>query len=139
MFTVLKSNKHIHPTLDLKSLNKFLYIPKVLMQSARSVIASLRQGEHLASVDTQNAYLHVPIYSPHQCFLHLAVADYHYQFVPLPLSLSSVPRLFTKILAPLLSLFRTQGIQVRGYLHNLLLKHAPPSYLSVNVRKTQSA
>lgn len=44
------------------------------MESIRSVIASLRQGEYLASVDIQNAYLRVHIYPP-QHFRGFAVAS----------------------------------------------------------------
>lgn len=79
------------------------------MEFARSVIAFLRQGEHMASMDIQEAYLLVPIYPSHQLFLHFAVTDDYFKFVTLPFSLSSAPRLFTN--APLPALIVAQDIR----------------------------
>lgn len=70
-------------------------------------------GEYLAS-----AYPHIPIYPPHRCF---AVGDDHFQFVALPFGLSSVSRVFTKVLAHP----KAQGIQVLSYLNKLLLIDCP--------------
>lgn len=97
------------------------------MQSAKSVIASLRQGEYLASVDIQDAYLHSLIYPPHQGFLCFAVGDNRFQYFTLHFCLSSAPRVFTKILACLLAFLRTQSFQFTGNLEDLLLGTPLPS------------
>lgn len=84
LFTVPKPNRGFHLIPGLKSLNKEFF-----MESAVSVIASLTQEKYLASVDIQDAHLHIPIYRT-----------------------AMWPRIFTKVLAPLLALLRTWGIQV---------------------------
>lgn len=95
------------------------------MKSPRSVVASLRQEEYLASVDIHDAYLHVPIYPP-QHFLCFAVIDKHFCFVMLLFKLSSASRVFTKMFAAPLILLRIWNIQVIGYLDDLLLRDSSP-------------
>ncbi|KAM4015348.1 uncharacterized protein ACNLHF_002004 [Anomaloglossus baeobatrachus] len=51
------------------------------MESLRSVIASMSQGDFLASIDIKDAYLHVPIAPEHQRFLRFVIEDEHFQFV----------------------------------------------------------
>lgn len=97
------------------------------------VIATLRLEEYLPSVDIQDANFH---YQPHQCFLHFSVEDKHFQFVVLPFGLPSASRIFTKVLASLLSFLRTLGFQVTGYQYDLLLMDSSPFQLSVNIQKT---
>lgn len=50
----------------------------------------------------QDAYPHFPIYPPYQRFLHFAIEDKCIEFVALQFGISSAPRVFTKVLAPLL-------------------------------------
>lgn len=74
--------------MDLKTFNVFLVRSKFCMELAKIVIASLLPGDFLASVDIQDAYLHIPFFHPHQRF---AVGDQHCQIFALPLGLSTVP------------------------------------------------
>lgn len=54
----------------------------------QSLYLPLRWGEYMASVDFQDAHLHVPIYPPHQHFLRFTLVDNHFQVVALPCCLS---------------------------------------------------
>lgn len=54
-------------------------------------------------------------------------------FCVLSFSLATAPRLFTKDLAPLLAMLRSQGISVVRYLDDLLLKDWSGSVLRQNV------
>lgn len=92
------------------------------MQSTRSVITPCHQTVLLTSVDIRDAYLHGPVFSAHQCFLHFPVGTTHFQFVVLSYGLLSAPWLFTKTLAPVLALQCSFGIHIEGYLDDLLLK-----------------
>lgn len=86
-----------------------------------------------ASVGIQAAYLHIPIYPPHQCYMSFAVGEQHYQFVTLHFYLSLA---FTKVLAPILALPYVQGIHVVGCLYDLLLKNESSVFLSGNIQWT---
>lgn len=61
MFMVSNINRGNCPILDLKSLNKYLKIPKFGIESARPMFAFLRRARFLASVDIPDAYLHISI------------------------------------------------------------------------------
>lgn len=122
LFMVPKKNGSVRPVLDLKLLNRHVRVRKFKMESLRSVVASLERGEFLASIDIQDAYLHVPIARSHQRFLRFAVGSTHFQFVALPFGLATAPRVFTKVLAPLIALLRARGIALIPYLDDLLVK-----------------
>lgn len=127
---VPKPNRGIHPIL-LKSLNKFLCIPcfSYGINKVNNCLSETR-GTHGI-----HEHLRFLCNTP-QWFLRFAVAENHLLFSALPFDLSSVPRLFTKILPPLLTLFRTWGIQVTDYLDDLLLKDTYPLQFSANVQNT---
>lgn len=122
LFTVPKKDGSVRPILDLKMLNRHVRVRKFRMESLRSVVASLEQGEFLASIDIRDAYLHIPIAKSHQRFLRFAVGSEHFQFVALPFGLASAPRVFTKVLAPIMALLRARGIVIIPYLDDLLVK-----------------
>ncbi|XP_063770427.1 uncharacterized protein LOC134901984 [Pseudophryne corroboree] len=80
------------------------------------------RGDFMVSLDIKDAYLHVPIYPPHQAYLRFAVQDCHYQFQTLPFGLSTAPRIFTKVMAEMMVLLRKQGVTIIPYLDDLLIK-----------------
>ncbi|KAM4037388.1 ELMO domain-containing protein 3 isoform 1-T2 [Anomaloglossus baeobatrachus] len=92
------------------------------MESLRSVIASMSQGDFLASIDIKDAYLHVPIAPEHQRFLRFAIGDEHLQFVALPFGLATAPRVFTKVMASVVAVLHSQGHSVIPYLDDLLVR-----------------
>lgn len=97
---VPKPKRSIHPILGLKSFSKYLQNPKFHRESTKAVVAFLRQGEYLASVDIHDAYLYISIYPPHQRFLYSRRQSF-FRLVALSFGLFSVPRVFTKVLAHL--------------------------------------
>ena len=68
--------------------------------------------------------------------LRFAVGEDHYKVVALSFGLASAPRVFTKVIAPILALLRQRGIAVVGYLDDLLLRAASASELEVSVSIT---
>ena len=126
----------VRPILDLKALNSFVKVQRFRMESVRSIMASLHQGDFMASLDIMDAYLHVPVCTSHQRYLRFAIGEDHYQFVALPFGLASAPRVFTKVLAPILALLRQRGIAIVGYLDDLLLRASSGSELEEDVSIT---
>ncbi|CAJ0923067.1 unnamed protein product [Ranitomeya imitator] len=107
-----KKDGAVRPILDLKLLNKFVRVRDFRMESLRSVIASLEKGEFLASVDIQDAYLHIPIFPLHQRFLRFAVNNLHFQFTALPFGLASAPRVFTKVMSTVVSILHSRDVDL---------------------------
>lgn len=88
--------------MDLQFLNKFIWVPKFCMKSAKSVIACLKQRG---------------------IFWHQ---------LSLQFRLSSAPRVLTEILTLLLGLMRTQDVYVAWFLDDLLLKDSSAGLKAMN-------
>ncbi|KAM4021487.1 uncharacterized protein ACNLHF_026861 [Anomaloglossus baeobatrachus] len=116
LFVVPKKDGSFRPVLDLTLLNKHVRTRRFRMESLRSVIASMSQGDFLASIDIKDAYLHVPIAPEHQRFLRFAIGDEHLQFAALPFGLATAPRVFTKVMATVVAVLHSQGHSVIPYL-----------------------
>ena len=72
VFLVPKKNGSWRPVFDLSALNRHLVIPRFRMESSLTIMASLRKGHWVISIDVKDAYLHVPIHPHYRRFLHLA-------------------------------------------------------------------
>lgn len=72
------------------------------MESIFTVKSLLPEAAFLAMLDLKDANLHVQIHANHQRFLRFATREgkevRHFQYQALPFGLSSVPRIFIKIM-----------------------------------------
>ena len=59
----------------------------------------------------------------HQSLLQFQWQGKTYQFVSLPFGLTSAPRVFTKIMKPVVGLLRQMGIRLVIYLDDILIMH----------------
>ena len=75
----------------------------------------------MASLDLTDAYYSVSISPDSQKYLKFQVGSQLYKFITLPNGLSSAPRIFTKLLKPVYSTLRTQGLVSNGYLDDSFL------------------
>ena len=81
----------------------------------------LRKGDYMIKIDLKDAYLTVPIWQNHQKYLRFIWRDSLLEFACLPFGLASAPRVFTKLLKPVLSILRQRGIRLKAYLDDILL------------------
>jgi ribonuclease HI len=116
-----KDSDEMRPVINLKGLNKFVKCPTFKMHSPSSIVRMIRKGNWLASIDLKDAYFHVPMHPRHYKFLRFAFQDKIYQFKVLPFGLSTAPRVFTKVLAPVVGFLHQQGIYLFPYLDDCLL------------------
>lgn len=68
----------------------------------------------------------MPVAPEHQKFLRFFWKDVLYQYVCLPFGLCSAPRVFTKILKPLVARLRAMGIRLIIYLDDILVMGESP-------------
>ncbi|XP_063805737.1 uncharacterized protein LOC134984009 [Pseudophryne corroboree] len=121
LFLVPKPNGSSRPIHNLKSLNKFVRVCKFYMETLHSIVLALEHKDYMVSLDIQNAYLHIAIAKSHQQYLRFAIGNLHYQFQALPFGLTTVPRIFTKVMAAMTAFLRRQGIRILPYLDDLLI------------------
>ena len=135
-FLVSKKTGGWRPILNLKPLNVTIRVDSFKMETLKNVILATQPGEWLASVDLKDAYFHVPIRQLHRKYLRFCVNGKAYQYRVLPFGLSTSPRVFTKVLAPVIAHIRLQGIHVHPYLDDLLIRADSPHLLRQAVQVT---
>ena len=120
-FLVPKPDGSQRPILNLKPLNKFLKVQKFKMCTPQIIIPTLRQGDWLASIDLKDAYYQIPILESHRPFLRFAFQERIFQYNVLPFGISTAPRVFTKVLAPIVGILHEKGVRMFPYLDDCLL------------------
>ena len=120
IFMVPKGDKK-RLIINLKPLNKSIVLSRFKMLSLKDVKLMLPKNAWMISIDLQDAYFHVPIANDFQKYLAFQVGSVVYKFICLPFGLNICPRIFTKILKPLIKFCRLKGIQVANYLDDFIL------------------
>ena len=69
MFVVPKASGGFRPVIDLSPLNKFIKTTKFKMETPRTVLAAIREGDWMVSIDLKDAYFHIPIHPESRKFL----------------------------------------------------------------------
>ena len=91
------------PVIDLSCLNRFVRLAHFRMETAQSVLQSIRSGDWMISLNLQDAYLQVPVHPQSRRYLRFCLGDQVYQFRVLCFGLSSAPQVFTRVMAPVSS------------------------------------
>ena len=121
LFLVPKPYRSFRPIIDLKKLNQFLIVPSFKMETLFSIIAALQPQEWITKIDLKDAYHHILVHVNIRKYFPFVVARVGYQFRVLPFGLLMAPREFTKTLALVVQLLRTQGIRVHAYLDDWII------------------
>ena len=80
----------------------------------------------MSKIDLEDLYHTILIAKKSRIYLRFLWRGRLYQFTCLPFSLRSSPRIFTKVLKPLLVYLRALGVQLLVYLDNILIMAATP-------------
>ena len=107
--------------IDLSCLNRFIRLSHFRMETAQSVLQSIRSGYWMISLDLQDAYLQVPVHPPSRMYLRFCLGDQVYQFRVLCFGLSSTPQVFTRVMAPVFSIMHRFGFRILRYLNDWLV------------------
>lgn len=121
LFAIPKKSGGHRPIINLKPLNRFVEYEHFKMESLKSVKFLVREREWMTKVDLKDAYLTVPVHLEHQKYLRFYWGNKLFQFSYLPFGLASAPRIFTKLLKPVIGHLRKQGIRFIIYLDDILI------------------
>ena len=135
IFLVPKRDGSFRPVVNLKPLNQFRATVHFKMESLAMMKDLLREGDWMASIDLKDAYLLVAIWEGHRKYLGFTWKHTLYEFQCLPFGLSSAPRIFTKLLKPVLARLR----QSRCSADHVFRRHADDGTVSGGIGETASA
>ena len=121
LFLVRKATGEWRPIIDLSSLNVFVHCPSFTMETPRSILRALQQGQWLTSLDLKDAYFHIGIHPADRRYLRFCHNGTSWQFTVLPFGLSTSPRVFTKMLKPVLAYAHLHRVKLHMYLDDWLL------------------
>ena len=103
------------------------------MDSIADVINLIQPMCFFMTIDFKDAYFSVFVRPEERKWLRFMWGGKHFQFTCLPQGLTSAPRIFTKLLKPVLSHLRKLGITVSCYLDDCIFLAASVEELQANV------
>ena len=133
-FVVWKTSGSWRPVIDLSTLNLFVDVSHFQMETIQSVLLSVRQDDWMASIDLKETYLQVPVYLDSLHFIRFVAQGRVYQFSALCFGLSTAPRVFSWVMAPVSAILHSWGIRMRRYLDDWLVQSSSRDSLLCNLR-----
>ena len=129
--------------LDLTYVNFFVFKDPIKYDDWKTMEHLVQKDDYLFKFDIKSGYHHIDIYPGDQKFLGFSwpldgVTRYYF-FTVLPFGLCTGPFIFTKVMRPLVALWRAQAIRICCYLDDGLGASQPYSqsvYHSEMVRNT---
>ena len=126
LFMRPKPDGSLRPIIDLSPLNKMIHNETFKMETPASIRHALQVGEFTLQLDLKDAYFHIPMKKAYRKFMRFTANGVVYQYKALPFGLNIAPRIFTKILAPVLTLLRKFLIKVHAYLDDWIMRLYSP-------------
>lgn len=121
IFLRRKRNGTYRMILNLKPFNKNVEYFHFKMDTFDMAIKLLFENCYMASLDLKDAYYSVPIHVDFRKYLRFIWNGKTFQYNALPNGLSCGPRKFTKLMKPVYATLRKLGINVSGFLDDLLI------------------
>ena len=121
LFLVAKRSGGKRPVINLQPLKRFVPNQKFRMESILLLKDILKPNSFLTKIDLKDAFYSIPIAKKSRKYLQFIYHNKLYQFCVLPFGISTAPRVFSKILKPVIALLHTRGISLIIYLDDLLI------------------
>ena len=106
--------------LNLRHVNKFLCKQKFKYEDLRVAMLLFEKGDYMFTFDLKSGYHHVDICPTQYKYLGFSWkgdgTEHYYVFTVLPFGLATACYIFTKLLRPLVKLWRSKGVKIVVYL-----------------------
>ena len=114
---------------NMKELNQFLEYLHFKMETMKDLINMLKPGDYMAKIDLKDAYFSVPMSPNSKKCMRFQWKDVLYQFRVMAFGLGPAPRIFTKLLKPVIALLRRLGMRLMIFLDDLIFLNQDPEEL----------
>lgn len=136
IFNVKKKNGKNRMILDLSIINTQINKISFKMEDSNNIRSLLGDHDYMASIDLTDAYHSISLHTDSRDFVCFNFLDQVYQFNVIPFGLTSSPRIFSKVLRPVIIHLRSQGIKISAYLDDIFLCASNPTLLSSHIETT---
>lgn len=136
IFVVPKPDGSHRLIFNFKNCNEAVLFRHFKMDTLSTVVSLIRPEAYMASLDLKHAYYTIPVAVEHRKFLKFIWGRQLYEFNSLPMGLSSSPRIFTKVMKPVLATLRQMGHTNSGYIDDFYLQGADFLECCNNVKDT---
>ena len=109
IFLVAKKEGGQRPVINLKALNRFVKHEHFKMEGLHILPNLIQSEDWMVKLDLKDASLQIPIHVEHQHLLQFQWELNTYQFQCLLFGLTSAPRVFSKVMKPVVSALRHMG------------------------------
>lgn len=109
------------PCLNLRPLNEFVIAPKFTLRGIGELQQTLQPGDHMVSLDLQNAYWHVPLRPADHKLFQFRFDGALYEFKVLPFGVSVTLHVFHHLLQRVVVWLRWAGVCLCIYLDDVLV------------------
>lgn len=121
IFLTPKNDGSYRMILNLKSLNKYILNKHFKLEDHKTVRRLITKNCFMATIDLKDAYFLVSVHKSFRKYLRFHFQGILYEFNCLPFGLNIAPRVFTKIMKPVLAHLRKLGFLSNVYLDDFLL------------------
>ena len=115
--------------INLKKLNRHLVKRHFKMEHIRTILPLIKRNAFMTSIDLQDAYFSLSIVKRHRKYLRLKWRETLYEFQCLSFGLSLAPFHFTKVMKPIFSQLRHEGIHYTYYIDDSLYSNTSKEQL----------
>ena len=129
VFLVPKKDGGNRLILDLSALNNHINKVSFKMEDKITISSLIESNDYFASIDLKSAFHIIPLHNDSKKLVVFEIFGQRYCFNFLPFGLTSAPRVFSKVLKPVINFIRNKGIKITFYLDDILI--IGPSYDSV--------
>ena len=120
IFLVPKKNStsKFRMILNLKEFNEYAVKLSFKMETLQHILSMVTPNMYMMNIDIVDAYLVVPMSMNSSCYLKFSFQGKIFKYIVLPFGYTGSPKIFTKILKPIIARLRSAGFQVSFYLDN---------------------
>lgn len=121
IFLIPKTDGSNRLIINLKELNGFIDPVHFKLEDGRTVLKLLFKHCLMSSIDIKDAYYLIPIHKNYRKYLRFYFNKKILEFTCLPFGLCTAPFVFTKIMKPIISSLRRQGLTLVIYLDDIMI------------------